>query len=200
MPRLPSGAVLAAPLALMVLSLAPAPAGAATTAGPSDAKLGSIVRTEASCLAALRSPDRTLLTLRFGRSGTSGVPATTAAARLHTTLSAFTTAELGAIRRLEAAHRGGNCPVTATTTVPAHHKAVARQGVQAFHASRPASVSATATSSGLSWTSPTELVLLAVIALALCALLYGLRRDLGRPRHARLGGSWVSRHRPGRRH
>lgn len=79
--------------------------------------------------------------------------------------------ELHAVRRLEILERSRVCG------------SAARAGVLAYstrHAA-PAPPPAAASSAGLSWTSPAELAVLAVVAAALAALMYGLVRDLGPP-------------------
>lgn len=172
MRRGPRGIALAAPavwlaLALGALGAVPAASGAA----PPDARYAVVVHSDQSCLGALPSGDRTLLALRFGSTGAAGVPAAAAAAQLHLTPAALQAAELKAVRRLEEAHRAGHC-----TVATADPTTVAVQGYQATH---PAPVGTATTSSGLSWTSPTELALLAIIVLALGALIYGVRRDFG---------------------
>jgi hypothetical protein len=130
--------------------------------------MAAIVRHDSSCLSALDHADRTLLRrLRAAATSARPVPATTA--------------QLTAVRRLEAARRGGRC----TPDDPP-----GRTAVLAAAASRAAPPSATSTSRGLSWTSPTELALLAVIAASLGALVYGLRRDFGRPRVAERRRWW----------
>jgi hypothetical protein len=188
--RSPLGTALATPLAVLALGATPV-AAAPATAVHSDAALAVVVHADRACAPqVLNAGDRALLALRFGTAGRRGVPAATAAAQLHLSPAAFTLAEYRAVRRLEIAHRAGRCDPSA---------GLAAGGVQSFSATHPAPTTpaATATSSGLSWTSPTELALLAVIVLALGALVYGLRRDFGRPRVADWGPTrqrrWTAR-------
>ncbi len=190
--RLPSGIALRARRACLaggatLLIVAPAATAFATAAGAAAGAaaqhdgpaLATIVQRYQGCLTALPASDRALLQLRFGTGAGSSVSDAAAAARTHTSLATFTASELRAIRRLEKAHRAGRCDSAAPIAV-VH--------VQAYQATRAPPLATTpATSSGLSWTSPTELVLLAIIALACGALVYGLRRDF-RPHHGESRG------------
>jgi hypothetical protein len=151
------------PLTVLALAALAAPAPAAES--HSDAAMAAIVRAYHSCIAGLDPADRAVLKQRFGAGGAPAAQNTDSRAVLH------------AIRRLDGAHRAGDCPTTTTASL----------AVEASQDSRPAPPSATTTSTGLSWTSPTELALLALIAAALAALAYGLRRDFGRPRVADWG-------------
>ncbi len=194
----PRGTVLAAPLAWAALGTttvavgpsAAASAPATTTAAtattatttahaapavgrPQPAGIATVVRADQACLTALAAPDRTLLALRFGSPGNAGVSASAAAAQLHVSPATFQVAELRAVRRLERARRAGHC-----TAAPP----IAAVAVKSYLVGRAPPPSATATSQGLSWTSPTELALLGLIALSCGALVYGLRRDFGPPR------------------
>lgn len=180
----PLGRVLAASLSVPALGMVPAAAAAGSQDQHSQATLAAIVVRYQPCATALSASDRDVLAAAFGATGQAGVPVATAAARVHTTVPAFARDELRAVRRLERAHRTGNCAAAATGAGAATG---ATGAVASFQASHPAPPAATTTSSGLSWTSPTELILLGVIVLALAALAYGLRRDFGRPRAAEWG-------------
>ncbi len=181
--RLPSGTALRMRRAFLALGaamlvIAPAATAAGAASQHNDAALAAIVHGYQACLSALPASERALLRLRFGGSAGSGVPAAAAAAQTHTSLTTVTASELRAIRHLEKAHRAGRCDPA--TPIAAVH-------VQAYQATRAAPVATTtSTSTGLSWTSPTELVLLAIIALSCGALAYGLRRDFG-PQRAEPG-------------
>jgi len=179
MPRLANGVSRAVPIALLVLATSAVAAPAVDS--HTDAALAAIVHGYRGCLTALDPSDRAVLQRRFGTATTPGVPAATGAQQQ---------AELRAVRRLEAAHRAGRCPAPDPP---------ASAGVLAAHASSPAPPIAATPSSGLSWTSPAELALLATIVLALGALAYGLRRDFGRPYAGNWGPNAGGRRRWGRR-
>lgn len=184
------GTALAIPLA--VLASGAASAGAAAAPSAPATPLALIVQRYQTCMTDLSAQDQAILQLRFGTATHPAVSAAAAAAQTHQTVLAFTTAEIQAVRRLEGAHRAGKCPTPAPAKAPASH------AVKAFHVASTPPATATTTSSGLSWTSPTELVLIAIIVLALGALFYGLRRDFGRP-HAADWGPGEGRRWPWRR-
>ena len=146
-------------LAVGLGPVAPAIGAAYAPAGEhSTAALAAVVRTLADCRAHLDSRDAR------------------AAAALLGAGAATRPQELHAVRRLEILERAHGCG------------GPARVGVLAYstHHSAPAPAPAAVTAStGLSWTSPGELAVLAVVAVALAALMYGLVRDLGPPRRRR---------------